>query len=350
MSDFPAFPLNDRAQHLFKVLVQSYIRDGQPVGSTTLARSSGLELSSATIRNVMSDLEDIGLLHSPHTSAGRVPTEAGYRLFVDSLLQVERLDEQLGQRFREQFKRDMDSTTLVRTAGDILSRVTSLAGVVTIPRRTHRYLKQIEFVPLSDNRVLTILVFHPEEVQNKILQLEEPLSRDTLQQAANYLNELCGGKDIKELRSQLVTELDGLRENMNDLMRSAIELGGKAFSLDEEKAEDDWVVSGTENLMNYQELSDISRLRDLFNVFHSKSEMLTLLDRSLNADGVQIFIGQESGYQTFNDCSVITAPYSSDGEILGVLAVVGPTRIAYDKVIPVVDLTSRLLGAALDDV
>ncbi|MEM7401190.1 MAG: heat-inducible transcriptional repressor HrcA [Pseudomonadota bacterium] len=339
--------LNDRAHHLLKVLVQSYISDGQPMGSRNLAKKSSLDVSPATIRNVMADLEDLGFVESPHTSAGRIPTTKGYRLFVDTMLKVQPLNTDVVSRVATNLKSNSSMSGLVESASGLLSGLTSMAGVVTLPKHDRDELRQIEFLPLSDQRVLAILIVNQKEVQNRIIHTDREYSSSELQQAANYLNELCAGQDLVMARQKILQELDRVREDMNELMRSAVEMGEKIFTNDK-NVEPDYVVVGQTNLMEYEELSDIYKLRDLFEAFNQKREFLSLLDRCICADGIQIFIGQESGHKALDDCSVVTSPYLVDEEIMGVLAVVGPTRMSYERVIPIVDLTAKLLGEALN--
>ncbi len=346
MSSEPA--LNERAQHLLRILVERYIRDGQPVGSRTLSRDSGLDLSPATIRNVMSDLEEAGLVRSPHTSAGRVPTVQGYRMFVDTLLCVAPLASEEVQRLREQLDQSQDSGTLMGSASSLLSDVTRLAGVVMLPRHDHVRLRQVEFLPLSDRQILAILVINNREVQNRIIRTEREFSPSELQQAANYINSIGSGKDLPAVRASLLAELRDAGERMNHLMVAAIEMAAQAIPAEPE--EDDFVVAGQTNLMGYNELADMEKLRQLFDAFNRKRDLLHLLDQCVGASGVQIFIGEESGYDVLDECSIVTAPYEVDGKVLGVLGVIGPTRMAYERVIPIVDVTARLLGAALNQV
>lgn len=338
--------LTDRARQLLKTLVEMHISDGQPVGSRTLARVSGLNVSPATIRNIMSDLEEYGFIASPHTSAGRIPTEAGYRLFVDSLLQVEPLNDGIVRQFSEEFSHAGDTQSLVQSASTLLSGITQLAGVVTLPRHKNSHIRQIEFMPLSDHRVLAVLVMSNDVVQNRILNLERNYSRPELEKAANFLTEQFAGLDIHIARERLTAELQKMRTSLNELMESVLELGEQAFSSADET--EDFILAGETHLMDYVELSDMEKLRRLFEAFHEKRDILHILDRCVDADGVQIFVGHESGYPVLDDCSVVSAPYSMDGKIIGVLGVIGPTRMAYDQVIPVVDVTARLLGAALN--
>ncbi len=337
---------NERAQHLLRVLIQRYIREGQPVGSRTLSRDSGLDLSPATIRNVMSDLEDLGLVSAPHTSAGRVPTPKGYRLFVDTLVRYRA--PKGGELERLQTRLDEQSESpgaLLESVSRMLSDITQLAGVVSVPRGGQPTLRQIEFLPLSDRRVLVILVINDREVQNRILHVDRDYDASELVQAANFINEHYAGTDIPTIQEKIVTDLDTLRASMNEAMVDIIAMAQAAF-----KGEDDGdvVMAGETNLMSFAELSDIETLKRLFDAFAQKQMILELLDRSLSADGVRVFIGEESGFQILDDLSVVTAPYRIDDDTIGVLGVIGPTRMAYDRVVPVVDITARLLGRALN--
>ena len=337
--------INERAQRLLKALVERYIRDGQPVGSRTLARDAGLDLSPATVRNVMADLEELGLLTSPHTSAGRIPTAQGYRLFVDTLLTVHPLPKAELKRLRGQFSPEAAPRTLLSSASTVLSDVTRLTGVVMMPRRESLALCHVEFLPLSANRVLVILVVNEREVQNRIIQTSRTYSPAELQEVANYLNREFLGRDLSSVRDVLVRGMQEAREGMNRIMMTAIEMANQAFTGDGDT--EDFVVSGQTNLMSYADMNDMEKLRQLFEAFNTKRDILHLLDQSLHAQGVQIFIGEESGYDVLDTCSVVTAPYEVDGEVVGVLGVIGPTRMAYERVIPIVDVTARLLGSAL---
>jgi len=339
--------LSERAQLLLKTLIENYIREGQPVGSRTLSRESGLNLSSATVRNVVADLEEHGFVASPHTSAGRVPTDKGYRFFVNTLLRVQPPGEADVQALQRAFESQSESPkALVATASQILSSFTRLAGVVTLPRHQARAaLSQIEFLGLSENRILAILVIDGREVQNRIIQLDRYYSPDQLRRAANYLNENFRGRSLPEVKELLVAQMAETRELMNQLMLDAVTLAGRVFGEGEDGT--DVVIAGETNLMGFAELSNVERLRKLFEAFNEKRDILHLLDQSLHAEGVQIFIGHESGYTILDDCTVVTAPYARDSESVGVLGVIGPTRMAYERVIPIVDLTARLLGSAL---
>lgn len=340
--------LSERAQRLLKVLIESYIRDGQPVGSRTLSRESGLTLSSATVRNVMSDLEELGFVASPHTSAGRVPTDKGYRFFVNTLLKLKPLAQDEIAELQRRFGVGQDEPkSLVATASQVLSTITQLAGVVTIPRQSHAAVTQIDFVGISENRVLAVLVVNGREVQNRILQLDRHYSSEELRRASNYLNEHFLGRTVSELRAELVRQLQETRNHLNQLMLDAIQLAQQIVEPGPND-EPSFVLAGQTNLMGFAELSNVEKLRRLFEAFTEKRDILHLLDQSLSAQGVQIFIGQESGYQILDDCSVVTAPYTLDNEVVGVLGVIGPTRMAYERVIPIVDITARLLGAALN--
>jgi heat-inducible transcriptional repressor len=339
--------LNERAQQLLKLLVESYIRDGQPVGSRTLSRDLGMRLSAATIRNVMADLEELGFVSSPHTSAGRVPTNKGYRFFVDTLLKYQPLnDEEVAKIQNHLGQHADDPKALVAAASQLLSNVTRLAGLVTLPRQTHLALSQIEFMPLSENRVLAIMVVNEREVQNRILQLDRYYSADELRRAANYLTQEFRGKALSDVREHLLNQLKETREHLNQLMLDAIRLAQQVVPADTNKME--YVMAGETNLMGFAELSNVDKLRKLFEAFTQQRDILHLLDQSLGAEGVQIFIGQESGYTILDDCSIVTAPYTLDQEVVGVLGVIGPTRMAYERVIPIVDITAKLLGSALD--
>ncbi|MEA2094772.1 MAG: heat-inducible transcriptional repressor HrcA [Pseudomonadota bacterium] len=339
-SDIP-----DRAQHMLKVLIDRYIRDGQPVGSRTLAREAGLDLSPATIRNVMSDLEDLGFIRAPHTSAGRIPTVQGYRFFVDTLLKVRPLDMSSVEQMRSEFEVEMATNDLLESASGLLSGITSLAGLVTIPKHEHALFKCVEFLPLSENRVLAILVTSEGEVQNRMIVTERQCSAAELQQAANYLNEQFSGKDLGAVRNTLLHEMQEARSTMNRMMIMAMQMADQIL---EKNQNEDYIMAGQTNLMEFHELCDIETLRNLFDAFNQKREILHLLDQCVHGEGIQVFIGEESGYQTLDECSMVTAPYQVDGQIVGVLGVIGPTRMAYERVIPIVDATARLLGAALN--
>lgn len=349
MASHPSSPvLNERAQHLLRVLIERYIRDGEPVGSRTLARDTGMDLSPATIRNVMADLEDMGFVKAPHTSAGRMPTVQGYRLFVDNLLTVQPLDGQDMQRLRTELNLDLERKDLVERASNLLSGITRMAGVVMLPRRKTAALRRIDFLPLSDNRVLVILVINEREVQNRIIHLNRNYSPAELEAAANFLNAHFAGKDIAAVRETIIADMRQTREDMDRMMQAAVDMAQQVFEVDALQEREDVVVAGQTNLMGFRELCEVDKLRHLFEAFNQKREILHLLDQCVNAEGVQIFIGEESGYNVLDECSVVTAPYTVDAKVVGVLGVIGPTRMAYDRVIPLVDVTARLLSAALN--
>src|SRR5712675_1085228 len=332
--------LNERAQMLLKALIENYIRDGQPVGSRTLSRDSGLSLSSATIRNVMADLEDLGFVASPHTSAGRIPTDKGYRFFVDTLLKLKPLHHEEIEEIERRLGTDApNGRSLVQTVSHMLSSVTHMAGLVTLPNPN--------YVALSENRTLAIMVMDNREVQNRVVQLDRYYSPEELRRAANYLNEAFAGRSLPDVRALLLRQLQETRQHMNQLMLDAIQVAQKVFDTKtDERVE--YVIAGETNLMGFAELSNVDKLRRLFEAFNEKHDILRLLDSCLRADGIQIFIGHESGYRILDDISVVTAPYMLDNKVVGVLGIIGPTRMAYERVIPIVDVTAKLLGSALN--
>ncbi len=334
--------LNERAQVLLKTLVERYIIEGQPVGSRALSKFSGLDLSPASIRNVMADLEDLGFIASPHTSSGRIPTARGYRVFVDTLLTIKPLD--LFEINRLEGKLDSDNRQrLVTSASQVLADLTRFAGVVMTPRRSAGF-RHIEFVKLSETRILVILVTPDGDVQNRILITDRTYTPSELVEAANILNQNYAGMTFEETRKRMHDELKRLREDMTQLMTKALEIGSQAMS----DSSEDVVISGEGRLLDVDDLSsDMQRLRKLFDLFERKTGLLQLLDISSRAHGVQIFIGGESGLVSLDECSVVTAPYEVDGKIVGTVGVIGPTRMAYERVIPIVDITAKLLSSAL---
>lgn len=339
--------LNDRAQRLLKTLVECYIRDGQPVGSKTLVEKAALPVSAATVRNIMAELEDRGYVASPHTSAGRVPTEAGYRVFVDNLVTFSPLEQRQLAQLTGELSADKTAPELVEAASRLLSDLSRMTGMVVVPRRRVGVLRQVEFLPLSGHRVLVILVLNQREVQNQIIDTDREYSEVELRQAANYINQHFGGLDIDGMRQRIVELMRADKERMDVLMQEALDMAGKA--LDGNQAAPDVKLAGESNLIaGLAGEGGIDRMRDLFDAFQRKRDILDLMDRCNSAGGVKIFIGSESGYHAFADCSIITAPYGKGGDALGMLAVVGPTRMAYERVVPLVDITARLLGAALN--
>ena len=340
--------VTSRAQHVLKVLVSRYIQDGQPVGSTTIAKDESINLSPASVRSVMADLEEQGLLVSPHTSAGRIPTSKGYRFFVDSLLKVKPLGVDQVKQFEQQLHPDISSEGLIQLASNLLSNITDLTGLVSVPKPQQQLLRHVEFLPLSGNRVLVILVLNEREVQNRIIYTDRNYSESELQQTANYLNANFNGENLENTREKLVAQMQSDREQMNDLMQAVIEVAQKAFETENQPDKKQYVLSGQGNLLKIADQSSLSKLQNLFSAFNEKSAILHLLDQCVSAEGVQIFIGSESGHEVLNHCSVIAAPYSVNGEVVGITGVIGPTRLAYDRVIPIVDVTSKILSAALN--
>lgn len=335
--------ISERSQLLLKGLIERFIREGQPIGSRVLSKS--YDLSPATIRNVMADLEDMGFLESPHTSAGRVPTVRGYRFFVDSLMQVKQLQGKEVAQWRSQLAPTGTSSELVQSASSLLSSITHLAGLVTVPRAKTVCLRQVEFLPLSGTQVLAIMVINEREVQNRVITTRRKFDEAELKTAANYMNAMFAGRSLREVRSAMIAEIKNARETMNATMEDLVSMAEQTFG--PEETGDDFIVAGETNLMGAGELSDVEKLRHLFEAFSEKGDMLHLFDQCMHADGMQVFIGEESGFDVLGDCSVVTAPYSVGGEVVGVLGVIGPTRMAYERVIPIVDVTAKLLASAL---
>lgn len=337
--------LDKRAQILLKTLVEHYISDGQPVGSRTLSKCSGLDLSPATIRNAMSDLEELGFIASPHTSAGRIPTQRGYRLFVDTLLTVQPLKQQEIKRLEFELS-SPDPQQLIASAADILSSLTQFAGLVMTPKRKGIAFRHLEFLPLSEKRILVIIVTSDNNVQNRIIVVDKPYTASELTQATNFFNQHYSGSTFEEVHKKLHDELKQMQSDMSHLMAAALEASSKG--LGDEK--DGVVISGERNLLQVDDLStNVTSLRKLFEVFERRTSLMQLLDNSRHAEGVQIFIGGESDYLPLDECSMVTAPYEADGQVVGTLGVIGPTRMAYERVIPIVDITAKLLSNALSN-
>lgn len=336
--------LDTRAQTLLKALVERYIADGQPVGSRALSKISGLDLSPATIRNIMADLEEMGFVASPHTSAGRVPTPRGYRVFVDTLLTVQAIDETtVESKLQARLKASANSQKIITNAAQVLSSLSQFAGVVMTPRHESVF-QQIEFLRLSEKRILLVIVAPNGDVQNRLLLTDVDYTPAQLIQAANYINQNYGGLSFDEVRTRLQNELRQLRDDMTKLMQAAVEAGSDAMA----ENSDDVVISGERNLLSVTDLSsNMTSLRKLFEMFEQKTSLMQLLDMSSKATGVQIFIGGESQLVPMDDMSVVTAPYEVNGKIVGTLGVIGPTRMAYERVIPIVDITAKLLSNAL---
>jgi heat-inducible transcriptional repressor len=334
--------LDTRAKTLLKTLIERYIADGQPVGSRTLSRYSGLDLSPATVRNVMADLEELGLITSPHTSAGRIPTPRGYRLFVDTMVTVRPLELEQTERLQGQLLAEEPQRVLTQAA-QLLSSLSQFAGVVMTPRRSSTF-RQVEFLRLSERRVLLIIVTPEGDVQNRILHADREYSASELTEASNYVNQHFAGLDFETIRQKLQRELVSLRDDITGLLHKAVAAGHQAAS----EHQDTLMVSGERNLVAVHELSDnMDRLRQLFGLFEQKTGLVQLLDASSHAEGVQIFIGGESQLVPMDQLSVVVAPYEADGKIVGTLGVIGPTRMAYERVIPIVDITAKLVSSAL---
>lgn len=342
--------ISDRAELLLKSLVQSYIRSGQPVGSKHLLQESGLLVSSATVRNVMADLEERGYLISPHTSAGRIPTAQGYRLFVDSLLTMQPMDSTDLRSLETELDPDKSVRELAETASHLLSDITSQAGLVTVPRPGQLALRQVEFLPLSGDRVLVILVVNEREVQNRIIHTGKTYSALELQRLTQMLNQRFAGQSLQQVRLGIVAAMRDDKDSIDTQMQSMLDLASKAFasSAEDVEGDSDYVVAGESQLINAASPAEMDKLQGLFSAFQQKQDILDLVDRSIKADGVQIFIGDETGYELLDDYSVITAPYSAGGDNVGVLGVIGPTRMAYERVIPIVDVTARMLSLAMN--
>jgi len=334
--------LDSRARMLLKTLIERYVADGQPVGSRTLSRHSGLELSPATIRNVMADLEDLGLITSPHTSAGRIPTPRGYRMFVDSLITVRPLELEQAELMQGQLLAEEPQRVLSQAA-QLLSSLSHFAGVVMTPRRSASF-RQLEFMRLSDRRVLMIIVTPEGDVQNRIMQVEREYTPTELIEASNYINQNFAGLEFSAILQRLKGELLSLRDDITALLHKAVSAGSQAATEQAETV----MISGERNLVAVHELSDnLDRLRQLFGLFEQKTGLIQLFDAGSHAEGVQIFIGGESQLVPMDQLSFVVAPYGADGRVVGTLGVIGPTRMAYERVIPIVDITAKLVSSAL---
>jgi len=335
--------LDKRAQLLLKTLIERHIAEGQPIGSRTLSKHSGLDLSPATIRNVMSDLEEMGLISSPHTSAGRIPTPLGYRFFIDTLLVIKQIGSGDLHQLEGQLHPD-NPQRVIQAASQMLSQLTQFAGVVMTPRRRAITFRHIEFLKLSEKRILLIVVTPEGDVQNRILFTQRDYTAGELVEVANFVNQNYSGQSFEEVRSRLHGELSEIRQDMIQLMTAAVDAGSEALAQPGEP----YVISGERNLLGARDLSqDMSRMKQLLELFERKTSLVQILDVSLRGEGVQIFIGGESGFGAPDDVSVVTSPYKVDGEVVGTVGVIGPTRMAYDRVIPIVDVTAKLLSSAL---
>lgn len=336
--------LDPRARQLLRALVARHIRSGEPVGSQTLARHAGLDVSPATIRNILASMEDAGLLVAPHSSAGRVPTAQGYRLFVDSLLQLKPLPVDEVEHLRQELPAGAGTQALLGTASELLTTMTRFAGMVSVPKRESFAFRQIDFVTLDPQRVLAILVFADGEIQNRIVPVRRALTPSELEQAANYLNTHFAGMPLERIRAVLLGQLRDARSELDRLLAASIDLAEQAFA---PAASGDMLVAGQTRLMGLQDLSDLEQLRALFEAFSEKRELLRLLEKIAKAPGMRVFIGEETGLAPLEGMSLVGAPYGSEGRVLGVVGVIGPSRMAYERVIPVVEATAAALGAAL---
>ena len=334
-----------RARRILSAIVDKYIEEGNPIGSKSLSLADNIGLSPASIRNVMSDLEELGFIASPYTSSGRVPTSKGYRFFIDSLLILQPVEATELERIKRRVNlHESNSRDLAISVSNTLSAITKLAGIVTIPKQQVTRLKEIDFIKLSEKRILAIIVMNETEVENRILQMKRDYSKDELKQASNYLNTHYEGRSLSYIKKHLINELMQTNESVNSSMSDLIDIADQVLDFTES---DEYIVAGQRRLMDFHELSDIKKLRQLFDAFKEKQQLLELLDKSMSTDGIQIFIGEESGYQMFDNCTLITSPYTTEDGAIGVLGVIGPTRIAYRKVIPIVDITAKLLGKSL---
>ena len=338
--------LSDRACLILKILVERYIEDGQPVGSRALSKEDKVKLSSASIRNVVADLEEMGLVESPHTSAGRVPTVDGYRVFIDNLLTVSPLSKRDVTQLHERLKQASEPTHILSTASELLSDVSRMAGLVTLPQQGVHIFRHIEFLPLSDDRVLVILVTNEQDVHHRVVKPKHKSTPSELVEAANYLNAVYSGREINEVRNSLSDMLQHAKKLVERQAARAAHVASLAF--DTEQKDEDFVLAGQTNLMDCTDFGDVAQLRDLFEAFDQKQSILNLLNQCITDDGVKIVIGKESGEQALDACSVITSPYMVGDKIAGVVGVIGPTRMHYDQVIPLVNMTAKLLGEALN--
>ena len=333
--------IDTRTQHLLKTLINHHIVDGQPVGSKTLTASSGLELSSASIRNIMKDLEDAGFISSPHTSAGRVPTQKGYRFFVDSLVTMKSPNKSDLDMLQNSLNTS-NTKELINITADTLSSLTNFAGVVMLPKAKKISFKHIEFLNLSKTRILVIIVTSDGSVQNRVLDTQEEYDQSTLIEASNFFNEHYKDLDINLIKEKIIEELSTMKKNMTSLMSAAVELSINP------KLDENLILAGQRNLLDTVDLSqNVKSIKKIIELFEKKTSLLQLLEKSHHSSGMQIFIGEESGYQALDECSIVAAPYQSDGEVIGILGVIGPTRMAYERVIPIVDITAKMLSKSI---
>jgi len=341
--------LDDRAENVLKNLVETYIDQGQPVGSRTLSKLPALGVSSATVRNVMSDLEELGLITAPHTSAGRIPTAQGYRIFVDSMVRASTPNRKSIEGLAKKFTHETDPDVLLAHASEVLSELTQFAGVVLLPNQSFTRFHQLEFLPLSESRILAILVTEDGRVQNRVLPITQEFKESELIEAANFFNHRYKGSTLEEVRRKLIEDMKQDNDDMHKMNQAAIQAASIVIN-EEDSDNNDVMLSGEQKLLDVPDLCQIETLQKLFDEFRTKSDLLDLLDRSMKAEGISVFIGEESGYSSLGECSIIASPYESEGKIIGTLGVVGPTRMAYNDVISVVDITAKLLGQSLSNV
>ncbi len=334
--------LDQKAAHLFKVLVEEYLEDGQPVSSSTVANKSHFTVSSATVRNNMAKLQEHGLISSPHTSSGRIPTQHGLRFFVDGLISYEPLDESAERHVWDELNRDQSQHDLLESASQLLSEVTQLVGLVTVPREEQIALRQVEFLQLTGRQVLAILIVNEREVQNRVIETDRVYTDLELKQAANYINDTFAGLSLESIRTGVLESMSHDKIRINEMLQRAFDIASKTFV----ESEHDFVVSGESNLVSFT--SSAAQIKQLLDAFESKSSIVHLLDACIDGKGVQLFIGQESGYEPFEDYSLVTAPYEIQGKVAGVLGIIGPTRMSYQRVVPLVDVTSRILGHVIE--
>lgn len=339
--------ISERQQMLLRTLVGLYIQAGQPVGSRTLVQHSGIALSSATVRALMADLENRGYVATPHTSAGRIPTVKGYRFFIDTLITMQPMPEEEIETLKAQLGPDKTTPELLSATSSLLSVITHQAGLVTVPRQGEVILRHVEFLPLAGARVLVILVLNEKEVQNRIINTEREYEEHELRAAANFVNAHFAGHDLASIRDELLKTLRDTRKTIDSLLETTMSIASRALVADERRQDTGYVVAGQSNLLDGASVDNMAQLRELFEAFQQQRDILHLMERSTRADGVQIFIGEEAGHEPLVDFSLVTAPYQEGGRTVGVIGVIGPTRMAYDRVIPVVDVTARMLTAAL---
>lgn len=338
--------LNHRSQQILKILIERYIEEGTPVGSKTLAEEHGLNLSPATIRNILFDLEEAGYLSSPYTSAGRIPTEQGYRFFVNGLLTVKPLEQVEVEKLQNQLHADLNLSNLLQSASHVLSSLTNMISLVTLPSRNRIELSQVEFLPLSGGRILVILVLNNREIQNRIIYTDRTYTVSELQEASNYINAHYSGKDLSTAKAELLLAIQNDQEHMGRLIQTAIEITNKIVTPEPEN--ETYIITGQANVLHHSKEADLEQIRGLFEAFTKKQDILNLLNHAMEAEGIQIFIGKESGCGAFDHCSIVATPYSAEGQLIGTLGVIGLTRMPYERVISAVDVTAKLLSAALN--